>query len=164
MDIIDDEGSLFGLINIIDALVLLLVISTVVAGIALVTDSDGIEQPPLDVTVTVESTVHPSVADSLDVGDVIRSDSRIVAELTTVDIAPAMNTTTDAAGNLRLVEHPTDKHVSLELALTPDTSERVLRFQGESVRVGERLSLTFTDVSLDARVIGIDRDERSALA
>ncbi len=35
--IIDEDGRLFGLINIVDALVLLLVVAVVVAGVALLT-------------------------------------------------------------------------------------------------------------------------------
>jgi cytoskeletal protein RodZ len=190
MDIIDDEGNLFGLINIIDALVVLLVLSTVVAGIALVTEPDeqsapnatdteepsteqptptatdteepsteqptasatdteepSTEPPRLNVSLTVESTVHPSVAETLRVGAVIRGDKV---------------TTTDADGNIRLVEHPTDKRVRLVLAVVPDTTGGVLMFQGQTVRVGERVDITFTDVSLDAVVRDIDRESRSA--
>lgn len=175
MDIIDDEGNLFGLINIIDALVVLLVLSTVVAGIALVTEPDeqsapnatdteepSTEQPRLNVSLTVESTVHPSVAETLRVGAVIRGDNATVAELTTLDISQAQVTTTDADGNIRLVEHPTDKRVRLVLAVVPDTTGGVLMFQGQTVRVGERVDITFTDVSLDAVVRDIDRESRSA--
>ena len=190
MDIIDDEGNLFGLINIIDALVVLLVLSTVVAGIALVTEPDeqsapnatdteepsteqptptatdteepSTEPPRLNVSLTVESTVHPSVAETLRVGAVIRGDNATVAELTTLDISQAQVTTTDADGNIRLVEHPTDKRVRLVLAVVPDTTGGVLMFQGQTVRVGERVDITFTDVSLDAVVRDIDRESRSA--
>jgi hypothetical protein len=205
MDIIDDEGNLFGLINIIDALVVLLVLSTVVAGIALVTETDeqpapngtdteepsteqpapngtdteepstkqpapngtdteepSTEQPTLNVSLTVESTVHPSVAETLRVGAVIRGDNGTVAKLTTLDISQAKVTTTDADGNIRLVDHPTNKRVRLILAVVPDTTGGVLMFQGQTVRVGERVDITFTDVSLDAVVRDIDRESRSA--
>jgi hypothetical protein len=38
------------------------------------------------------------------------------------------------------------------LAVVPDTTEGVLMFQGKTGRVGERVDVTFTDVSLDAVV------------
>jgi len=48
--IIDDEGRLFGAVNIIDALVVLFVVAVIVAGVALVFGGDPEPEPDIDST------------------------------------------------------------------------------------------------------------------
>lgn len=63
MQLIDGEGNLFGLVNVIDALVVLVFVALVTAGVGIVAGgSSGTETESL--TVTYEATVHPAVADA----------------------------------------------------------------------------------------------------
>jgi hypothetical protein len=73
MQIIDDEGNLFGLVNVIDALVVLLVLGVVVAGAALI--FGGNDQPEPEPTlattnVTLDLGAQPAyIVDQLNEGD-----------------------------------------------------------------------------------------------
>lgn len=70
MEIIDEKGRLFGWVNIIDFIVVLIFLAVIVAGIALVTSS-GSESTPnqQNVLVTVHGTAPEFVADSLTHGN-----------------------------------------------------------------------------------------------
>lgn len=73
MEVIDEQGRLFGLVNVIDALVVLLVAAVVVAGIALVAQGPETDDPAA-VTETRYATVSfgalsPDIADAIETGD-----------------------------------------------------------------------------------------------
>ena len=65
MELIDEEGNLFGIVNVIDALVVLVLVAVLVAGVALVTggsdpaEPDAASEGPELISGTVES-VEPS--------------------------------------------------------------------------------------------------------
>lgn len=71
MEIIDNDGNLFGRVNVVDALVVLAVLAVTVAGAAFVFD-DGGSGP--EQTATVNATLDlgtqpPFVVDAIDEGD-----------------------------------------------------------------------------------------------
>jgi len=68
MEIIDEEGRLFGTINIVDALVVLLVFAVALAGIALVTGGESTETETRHVTLDL-GTQPEFVVDRIAVGD-----------------------------------------------------------------------------------------------
>lgn len=73
MELLDEEGNLFGVVNVIDALVVLFVLAVIAAGAALVFGDDGGDAGP-----TVESTHVPLdfgqqptyIASEINAGDV----------------------------------------------------------------------------------------------
>jgi len=71
MDVIDEEGRLFGLVNVIDALVVLLVLAVVVAGFALIDPFEsGSEETRY---ATIDLAGQPNyVAEQISTGDVLR--------------------------------------------------------------------------------------------
>ncbi|WP_159904884.1 DUF4330 family protein [Salinirussus salinus] len=74
MPIIDDEGRLFGTVNIIDALVVLFVLAVVVAGVALLTGGGSSDETPTR-TVVVDVGQQPGyVIDAIEEGSVETSD------------------------------------------------------------------------------------------
>lgn len=63
---IDDKGRLFGVVNIIDAFVVLFMVAVVVAGVAVVSGSSGADaEEERSVTVVVGSEVPAYVSDAL---------------------------------------------------------------------------------------------------
>ena len=74
MAIIDEEGRLFGTVNIIDALVVLFVIAIAVAGVALVTGGSGdtdTDAEPVTRTIVFQTTDQPEyVANAIQEGPV----------------------------------------------------------------------------------------------
>ncbi|WP_096390939.1 DUF4330 domain-containing protein [Halopenitus persicus] len=94
MELIDDEGNLLGVVNVVDALAVLLVLAVVVAGAALVFSDDPAPPEPETGTtyVTLDlGTQQPAVADAINEGDTHEpSDARSVT-ITDVHLTPRGN-------------------------------------------------------------------------
>jgi hypothetical protein len=92
MDLIDEDGNLFGVVNVIDALAVLLVVAVVVAGAALVF-SGGDEAPTVESThVTLDLGQQPSyVVSAINAGDVHSAGPNSQLTLTDVYLAPQGN-------------------------------------------------------------------------
>jgi hypothetical protein len=71
MELIDDGGSLFGAVNVVDALVVLLVLAVVVAGAAFVFMDDPAPEPDVGTTyATLDMGTQPAyIVDAINEGD-----------------------------------------------------------------------------------------------
>jgi hypothetical protein len=155
MNLIDDKGRLFGTVNIIDALAVLLVLAVVAAGAAFVLGTDG-QSTTTDqhqTTVTVEITgVQSYVADAIPNGPV-ESDSIAAVENKTVQ--PTEVVVEDQNGDLHERTHPRKKTVTLELTInTTETDEDTL-FEGKPLEVGRELTLDFGPVTVEGSVTSL---------
>jgi hypothetical protein len=147
--LIDDEGRLFGYVNVVDALVVLLVVALVVVGISLLLTT----LPPSD-TASTHATVDlgvqsPSVAAAISEGDVSEPDSESSVIVTDVYRVPYKNgTRTLLRVNLTGPEregHPTidGEPPRLGRNLTIETDEYTA--VGEITVVGSNASLPLAD-------------------
>lgn len=94
LELIDDEGNLFGVVNIIDALVVLLIAAVVVAGVALVVGGDEPPEPtPTGTTnVTLDLGTQPEfIASAINEGDTYSQGSNTQLTVTDVYAAPGGN-------------------------------------------------------------------------
>lgn len=135
MDVIDDEGFVFGVVNIVDALVVLMVLAVVVAGASLVMgagDDQTTTQP-----ITFETGPQPGyVIDAVSEGSVPTSDV-VAVENKTVR--------TNADNQTYLV---------LEVRLViSTTSDGLSRYDGERLHVGRTLTLDLGETILDGVVV-----------
>ncbi len=93
MQLIDDSGNLFGLVNVVDALVVLLVLAVGVAGVALVTADDGADDEPAPelatTNVTLDLGTQPeAVAAAIEAGDTYSPGGNAELTVTDVHVAP----------------------------------------------------------------------------
>ncbi|MFA9515730.1 DUF4330 domain-containing protein [Halopenitus sp. H-Gu1] len=90
MALIDDEGDLFGVVNVVDALVVLLVAAVVVAGAAFVLADDPDPKPETDTThVTLDLGTQPAyVVDAINEGDVYEPTDETRLTITDVHLTP----------------------------------------------------------------------------
>lgn len=162
MKLIDDRGNLFGAVNIIDALVVLLVVAVVVAGAAFVaTGGDEPTQPQEPSTTTATATVEvagvqPYVADALTVGPV---DTGGIVAIENKSVSPTIVVTEDESGNLYEREHPQQRTVRLELTLETLDQDGERQFQGEPLEIGRTATLDFGDVTVDATFTALNDSE-----
>ncbi|MDB2273911.1 DUF4330 family protein [Halorubrum ezzemoulense] len=129
MELIDDEGRLFGRVNVIDALVVLLIAAVVVAGAAFVLTDDPAPPPETDTTyATLDvGTVSPYVVDAIEEGDAYDSDSTSTLRITDVHLTPQ-------DGQTRVV---------LRVALEGERNEQgSLTYAGAPPRLGRTLDIT----------------------
>lgn len=159
MDFIDDKGRLFGTINIIDALAVLLVLAVVAAGAAFVLGTDdqtdqATNQPEnTTTTVTVEITgVQPYVADAIPEGP-IESDSISTVQNKTVQSTEVV--VQDENGTYHEQTHPRKKTVTLDVTLNTTTTEEDVLFNEKPLEVGRQLTLDFGPVTVKGTVTSL---------
>lgn len=134
MRVIDDEGFVLGLVNIIDLLVVLLVLAVVAAGVALVTASPEAENPTQ--TVTVRTAPQPDyVMEAIDLGPV--PTENVVA------VRSKSVTRTNESQYIAVLE------VRLRVTMAGNTPV----FQDERLYVGRTLQLDLGQTIVDATVI-----------
>ena len=135
MPIIDDEGRLFGAVNIIDALVVLLVLAVVVAGVALVTGGGSTGERPTR-TVVVDVGQQPDyVVDAIEEGSVGTSEVVAVENKTAIG--------DDGNDRLRL---------TVTLAVTKN-ADGLPTFAEERLYVGRQIQLDLSTTIVSGTVI-----------
>lgn len=156
MDIIDDQGRLFGAINIIDALVVLLVLAIVVAGVAFVSPfSDNKTEPD-------NKTENVTRYATLDLG----AQNGYIASLISEGDRMSLE---NSRGNLTVTDvyrSPTknDKvsiilRAELEGVLTKNSqNQTVFRFNDSTPRVGEKISIRTLDYSITGSITNLQED------
>jgi hypothetical protein len=157
MEIIDEKGNLFGTVNVIDALVVLLLISVVVAGVGLVFGSDegpGQESPgPAGENAvryaTVDLGTQPNaVAEHVSAGDRVITNGSSNATVTDVYVGPGQNgqvsvtVRVELGGTLRAV----------------GDSEQVFEYHGSRLTIGDQIALPTTEYSVSGTVTSLDAE------
>lgn len=148
MELIDDEGNLFGLVNVIDTIVVLLVASVVVASVAFVLQPEP-EPPAPPETATTQAVLDlgiqpPYVVEQISVGD--SSSAGPTGELTVTDVyfSPGQ----DGA------------HTLVSVELTDVVRGDIILYNGEPLRLGRQLAIQ-TD---QYQVTGTLRDVGTSLS
>jgi len=135
MSVVDSQGRLFGAINVVDALVVMIAIAAVVAGVALI---GGQSTATELVTVTGIATVDQPVADA-----VTESRTSIDDDMQSVSVSTA------AAG---------DGQVELTITMNMQAKKAApgaYSARGERLVVGRELSIDFGTAIVDTRVVDI---------
>jgi len=170
--LIDEDGRLFGLVNIVDLLVVLVVVAMVAAGWALLSGGEPSVSQPADETentttvVTVEADqVQPYVAAAIPNGTVGGPEVVAVRSKT---VEPATVFVPDQNGQLRVREHPRLKTVRLRLELNTTQTEHGVNFMDQRqtgngpvveerpLRIGAEYRLDISNVTVRGNVTGIE--------
>jgi hypothetical protein len=128
MQVIDDEGRLFGAVNIIDLLVVLAVLAVVIAGVALVfSGDDGGTGPTLATTnVTLDLGTQPEyIVEQINEGDTHEPATNSELVLTDVAVSPQDGQT----------------RVLVSARLTAPESSETVNYNGAPPRLGRTLSI-----------------------
>ena len=150
--VIDDDGQLFGLINVIDAVVLGLVLVLLAAGVLLWAPAGAGEETETRY-VTIELDSQPAfIAEQIREGDQMSpggtDDTLTITDTYQYTSEGEINTLVRAevAGT----------------ALDPDGEETAaIRFDGSPLRFGSQLDLDMSNYAASGTVISIDREESS---
>ncbi|WP_440992273.1 DUF4330 domain-containing protein [Haloarchaeobius baliensis] len=139
MEILDDEGNLFGVINVVDVFVVLLVIGVSGAGVAFVVSDDSKPRPTTETRyATLDLGAQPAYVSSLiEEGDTVSLSE--TEELVVTDVY-----TTDQ-GN--------DRRVLVRVSLTGEWSGDSITYGGGPPRVGRDLTITTSEYSTSGRII-----------
>lgn len=170
MKIIDEKGKLFGFINVID-LIVLLIIAVLAVGIVVRLTSAKLNANggnPLsekqEVYVTLfSSLVVPEVAQSLEVGQkLVANNAYTNAEIVSVKVEDAAYVGTDSNGVAVESKHPIWKDVTVVVKEKINPSSVILKVGGQEARVGYSYILKTQTVETNCKIRGISFGELSA--
>lgn len=142
MDVIDDDGDLFGAVNIVDALVVLLVVAVVVAGVAFVFADSPEPEPGTDTTyATLDMGTQPAyIADAINEGDTYAPDGASTLTITDVHLSP----------------RGSDIGVTLRVKLQGEATDDAMTYANAPPRLGRTLTIVTSqyEVSGQIRAVG----------
>ena len=148
--LLDDEGRLFGLVNVIDVLVVLLFLAVVVAGVTLLLPGGGEADTRY---ATIDLGEQPEyVAERISPGDEWDPDgtahSLTITDVYRFDVDGSTNVTIRAAVNGTQIE-PADAG-----------DAPTLEFRGDRLRLGRTLGIDTGEYSADGQVTRVDQSGR----
>ncbi|MFQ3318088.1 MAG: hypothetical protein ACI80F_000135 [Natronomonas sp.] len=139
MEILDEKGCLFGVVNIIDAMVVLFAIAVIAAGAALVFGGDSTPDEPAELEQS--QTIHVTLATSGDATTELKTGN--------ISLGGANATVTD-------IHRTAGPRVYLRVALNGSQTDRGFRFNGQPVRLNDRYTVSTDTTSVNSRVIERD--------
>lgn len=149
--ILDENGRLFGTINVVDGLVVLVVLAVVVAGVALVFGGDSSDARTTTVDVRAEN-VQPYVANAIPIGDVPEGN---VERVLNASVTAKQLLVIRADGELVVRDHPRLKTVETTVEVPVSSDNGGVQFQGQRLKIGQRVTLDFGLVELTGNVTAV---------
>ena len=142
MNLIDDDGNLFGVLNLVDALVVLVVLAVVVAGVAFVLSSGSDDTAPDTATryATLDLGTQPAYVATL----VTEGDTVAPSDAENLTVTDVYATDTDDG-----------RHLYARVRIN-GTSDDAVTYDGDPLRVGRDLSLTTPDYAADGTITAVD--------
>ncbi|HHV07768.1 MAG TPA: DUF4330 domain-containing protein [Firmicutes bacterium] len=163
MRLIDDKGRLFGLVNIVDLAVVLLVVA-VAARIGLKSRLLRAVNPstlkPVEVVLLIED-VRPATADAVSEGDTIvnAKSNAVLGELIAKEVVPALKEVETADGRLVEAEAPYRKDVYITVRGQGQVTENVIILGGYEMRVGANAQVKGLKFAVNSTVFSVKVDE-----
>ena len=159
VEVLDEEGNLFGVVNVIDALVVLLVVAVLVAGASLVlgTDSTGPDKKAIDVEYKSEN-LRPHVVDAISEGTVTSGDD---IQIHDKSVSASQVVTRDQAGNLSVRQHPINQTVTLRLGLNVTEQDGEYVYDEQPLEIGTELTLDLGETTVTGEVVAIEPADSS---
>jgi len=145
MELIDGDGNLFGLVNLVDALVVLVALAVVVAGVAFVFSSGSNDTTTDTATryATLDLGTQPAyVATLVTEGDVADTDPSTPENLTITDV---YTTHTDDG-----------RHLYVRVRLNATRDDDAVTYGGDPLRVGRDLDLTTPEYQTGGTITAVD--------
>ncbi|WP_050033605.1 DUF4330 family protein [Halorubrum halophilum] len=145
MELIDDDGNLFGAVNVIDALVVLLVLAVVIAGAALVFGGDDAPEPDTQTTyATLDMGTQPAyIVDAINEGDTYEPDGSSSATITDVHLTPRGN----------------DIGVTLRVALEGEANDGTLTYGNAPPRLGRTLAIETSRYQVEGQIRAVGNSD-----
>ncbi|MGQ3414357.1 DUF4330 domain-containing protein [Natrinema sp. LN54] len=164
MPLIDDEGNLFGVVNVIDALAVCLLVAVLVAGIAVVgalNDGNGIGGPQTgdDNNTSQQATRYATI----DLGTQPDYVAETVAEGDQVAVATEGHNLTLTDVYVSPTNGGDDGHVVVRAEIDgeyppADADETAFQFDNDSVRIGSDVAIDTADYELEGTVQRLEEE------
>ncbi|MDD4570857.1 MAG: DUF4330 domain-containing protein [Tepidanaerobacteraceae bacterium] len=158
MSFIDNKGRFFGLINIIDLLIIILVVA-VIGRFTLKTQqkSAGAVTKNIEVVLHVKE-VRDATADVIEVGDIVKETktNAVLGEITNLDVKPSDTIVETADGRVVTYPNPVYKDIYITLIGSGSAGENAIVLGSNEIRVGTALQLKTNMYSVTTTVMSIN--------
>lgn len=166
MKLINDKGKIFGIINIVD-LIVVLIIAAIVGAVGYKALSPRVNAPAEGegekycYVTLYGSTVVPEAAEKLQPGDKLVANNEFTdGEIVSVDMTPAAYVGVDDEGKAIYSEHPMWKDITVVIKEKIDPSDVILKVGNQEVRVNYTYILKTQQFEGNCKVRGIEfKDE-----
>lgn len=157
---LDEKGRLFGLVNIIDLTVVLVLLLVLAAGAYKFLYVNPTYQPELKtirMELLVEEVRQPTV-DAISVGDRVRekNSNGYFGTITGIRVEPAKEVVATAAGELVEAEIPGRYNLYLVLQAPAEVTEEHIRVAGQEVRIGYTPVIRTQTYQVETVVFGLE--------
>lgn len=157
MSLIDKKGRLFGLINVIDLLVIILVVA-VAARFVLnpQKNSSATEEKTIQVVMLVKD-VRDATAKVIKEGDIVRETktNNLLGKVTKVEVKPAETLVNTADGRVLNVPNPVLKDVYVTVEGPATVGENAIVLGGTEIRIGTAVQMKTNLYAVVATVMEI---------
>ena len=159
---LDERGRIFGTVNIVDLLVLLVIVAVVVFAVVRTTGGSS-ETFPVKVTYTVEEVRQATVdalLDAVEAKAVVRDDGgTVLGEVVEVIPTPTLEEFLTPEGELKAFESPVFNDVSVVLQGEGRESASTVRIGSVPMRVGKKVTLVGTGFEVLTVILKIEKVE-----
>ncbi len=163
MRFIDEKGRLFGIINPVDLIVIVLVLS-IVGGIgyrflsSMLNMSENSLEEEKEAYVTLYASLQiPEVAESIKIGDRLVANNQYTdAEVVDVQVTPAQYVDSNSEGKAVKSEHPLWKDVKIVIKEKINASDVILKVSEQEVRVGYPFVFKTQTVEANSKIRAIE--------
>jgi len=159
LKLIDNKGKLFGIINIIDLMVIILVALLAYGGVTRLKQSPVAEAETKKALVTIEiSNVRMATVNGIEVGDKLYHYDKGTLFGTIVDmkVEPYKEPVESGDGRWVLAEVPEKYVVTLKVEADAKDSADVVVIGGEHTRIGTQFRLKNKKVAVTSTVLGVE--------
>ena len=154
MALIDREGRLFGKINLVDFLIMILIIGAFLGymmkkqvGPVIITNVK-----PIEITVMVAS-MRPGVLANIQEGDqIFAKDGADVGTIKSVTVKPAKVLTTTDQGQVKIAEDPWHKEVTMVVGGSGTSSKNTVKLGITEVRAGTEFTVRGIDFEVISQI------------
>jgi len=158
MKLIDDRGKLFGLINIIDLLIVLIVIA-VIGRFAWKREAQkpsGVQTQTIEVVLLVKD-VRDATVDAIKEGDLIRETKSnvVLGKITNIEVKPADTLVNTADGKVVAYPNPILKDIYVTVTGTGTAGENAIVLGKSEIRIGTTVAFKTNTYAVVSTVMGI---------
>jgi hypothetical protein len=158
MKLIDDKGKIFGLINIIDLLIILLVVGVVgrFALKAQMQKPSGVQAQNIEVVLLVKD-VRDATAGVIKEGDIVREtkSNTVLGKITKVDVQPAVTLVETADGRVVNYPNPVLRDIYITLEGSGSAGENAIVLGNNEIRIGTTLAVKTNIYAVVSTVMGV---------
>lgn len=147
--VLDNEGKLFGLVNIVDVLVVLLVAAIAVAGVALLFSPGGTNETRY---VTVDVGGQPQyIADQITTGDEWTPQGGGSFVITDTYASPNTGEESEGTANILI-------RAAVNGSAIGEENQQIINFNGEPLSFGRELEIDATSYTITGTVTAVDQE------